>query len=498
MSKPHKISKLIFEVALEGDQNQAKQQQSEIEQLLLKHVADVLDKALSKVDNPEDRLIIDKLEIDLDKFDFKNDKEKFFEDIASKVEHEIRKIHKEHADQHAEQGKHISKNELTEQKSSNQSSIKSKDTTDLILYILRNGHLPWWADFEEKVNVKEFFKQYIKEPNNQISALLKDELVNPVFRKRMVNYLTEKELVDCVDVLTPKLIYNKKLTVEKSKSSSSFKEEYFDLLLQLAPQRTNEQIVRVLKPLLELFRENEVSIKSINFETLPLKKNILSRLKLIQSSTEEIQSFELIDPAENSKQATKGQQSEEVSNEEDITKQQTNFNDEEIENSIEVNNAGLVLILSFLSRFFENIGIAKNKEFLSEEKQHYAVYLLHYIATGDQNIPQEHELFFEKLICGIDVNEVLKPCSRIDKNHNAEAEELLKAVIENWKALKSSSPQTLQTAFLQRPGYLIQRDDGAWSLHIERQTIDILLDRIPWTVSMNRLPFSNIMIYTEW
>lgn len=318
------------------------------------------------------------------------------------------------------------------------------------------------------------------------------------FFKRMVNYLTEKELVDCVDVLTPKLIYNKKLTVEKSKSSSSLKEEYFDLLLQLIPEKNNDQIVRVLKPLLELLRENEVSIKSINFETLPLKENILSRLKSIQSSIEKIENIELLTSKENLNQESNKQQSKEVSKEEGEIEQQTNINDEEIENSIEVNNAGLVLILSFLSRFFENIGIAKNKEFISEEKQHYAVYLLHYIATGDENIPQEHELFFEKLICGIDVNEVLKPCSTIDKNHKAEAEELLKAVIENWKALKSSSPQTLQTEFLQRPGYLIQRDDGAWSLHIERQTIDILLDRIPWTISMNRLPFSNLMIYTEW
>lgn len=502
MRKPHKISKLIFELALEGDENQAKQQQSEIEQLLSNHIAEVLDKALSKVDNPKDHLIIDKLEIDLDKFDFKNDKDKFFEDIAVKVEQEVRKIHKEQTEKQIEHGESkVNKEQVkqnADQNQSKQSSIKSKDTTELIFYILRNGHLPWWADFEEKVNVNEFFKEYIKKPNDKITELLKKELTNPVFRKRMVNYLTEKELVDCVEVLTPKLIDNKKLTIEKCNASSSFKGEYFDLLLQLTTQNNNEKTLKTLKPFLELLQENEVSIKSINFDRLSLKENILSRLKSIQSSIEKFENIELLTLKENLDQESNKQQSKEVSIEEGVIEHRTNISDEDTENSIEISNAGLVLTLPFLVRFLENIGIVKNKEFSTESDQHYAVYLLHYIATGKEDLPQEHELFFEKLICGVDVNEVLQPCQALDKNHKTEAEDLLKAMIENWKALKSSSPQTLRTAFLQRIGYLMQKDEGAWSLHIERQTFDILLDRIPWTVSINRLPFNNLMIYTEW
>lgn len=497
MHSSHKISKLIFEVSMDGDENHAKEMQSEVERMVLNHITEVLDKSLSKFDDGSVDFIIDKLEIDVGSFDLKNNKEKFFKEIAEKVEQEIQRIYKDSNSQY------------------DTVSIKpkAKGVADLVFYILRNGHLPWWVDFAEKVNVNDFFKQYIKQPSSKLSTLLKKEVKNPVFRKRLIYYLTVEELVGCINVLMPLLITKNKLITEKCKASSLFKEQFFNLLLQLPIQTKDEQIVETIATTFRLLKESKVSPKTINLGGLTLPKEILSRLKLLQLSLmqlsdEEIKEFELINSKDKktgkkAQQTTKKKQAEESGKDQDQTEiddstQIENYSDEETENSIEISNAGLVLIIPFLSRFFENIGIIKNKEFNSEAEQHYAVYLLHYIATDNQDLPQEHELFFEKLICGIDVNDVLKPCSSLEKEHQAEVEELLKAIVENWTALKSSSPQTLQTAFLQRPGYLIQRDDGAWSLHIERQTIDILLDRIPWTISIGRLPFSGMMIYTEW
>jgi len=495
MRSSHKISKLIFEISLEGDENQAKIMHSEVEQIVSKYIAEVLDKSLSKFDNERVDFIIDKLEIEVGSFDLKNDKEKFFREIAEKLEQEIHKIH----------------NENPTQKASNRVNIKAKDASELIFYILRNGHLPWWADFGVKVSVNDFFNQFIQKPSSNLSMALKDELVNPVFRKRLINYLNEDELIGCVEVLIPLFVANKKLIVEKSKTSSLFKAQFFDLILQLPNQRSNEGKVEIVETAIALLQDHKATPKAINLDVLSLPNEIRAQLKLMQGSIVRTKKRKsIVDAKDKVQQETKKKQTENDDESDDeikpsfakATEDVPSFAEAsestETENSIEISNAGLVLILSFLSRFFDNIGIAKNREFISETEQHYAVYLLHYIATGSLDLPQEHELFFEKLICGVDVNDILKPCASLEKSHLLEVDELLIAVIENWKALKTSSTHTLQTAFLQRPGYLIQRDNGAWSLHIERQTIDILLDKIPWTISISRLPYSNLMIYTEW
>lgn len=461
MHAPHKIAKLILEVSMKGDENHVRMLQTEIEQIVSKYIAEALDPPLTSFDTKNIDFIIDKLEIDIGSFELKGDKGKLLKVIAEKVGQELHKI---------------SKN-IEVQNGFARGTIKTKSFTELevVFYILRNGHIPWWADSNRKVNVNDFFKRLIQKPSKQQIIGFKEQLFNPVFRRRLINYLTEVELIGCVSILIPSFIGESKLIVDRCKTSSLFKEHFFDLLFELPSHKNNASIEEITESMIQLFADYEISPQLINLEVLPISKDILSRLKLMQRSTQKTK--------QGRRQKT--------------TQTEINIEDE-TENSIEISNAGLVLVLSFLSRFFENIGIAKNKEFNSLTEQHYAVYLLHYMATGNLDLPQEHELFFEKLICGIEVNEILEPYSEFKQSHLDEVEELLKSVIENWKALKNSSPQTLQSAFLQRPGYLIQRDDGAWSLHIERQTIDILLNKLPWTISMSRLPFSNMMIYTEW
>jgi hypothetical protein len=475
----HKISKLIFEVSLTGDENQVKGLQSEIEQLISSHIAEALDQSLSLFAHEHVDFIIDKLEIDIGSFNLKTDQKKLFRTISEKVEEEIHKISKT---MEAPGEYHPVK-----------SRTKDISELELVFYILRNGHLPWWADFAQKVNVASILKQFIQKSTSKQIVQLKDQLVNPIFRKRLIHYLKEAELIKCIQILMPSFIRSNKEILETSKTSSLFKESFFDLVFELPNQKNSIDIQEITETLIELLLDYKISPKIVNLEALPVPKDMLSRLKSMQLSVEKTKNIKRkpLDSKEKSNQKKKRAEREKSA-------QTDNNMVDETENSIEIGNAGLVLMLSFLSRFFENIGIATSKGFNSVAEQHTAAYLLHYIATGNRDVPQEHELFFEKLLCGIEVDEVLIPYSEFKQSHLDEVEDLLKSVIENWKALKSSSPQTLQSAFLQRSGYLILRDDGAWSLHIERQTIDILLNKIPWTISIGRLPFSNMMIYTEW
>lgn len=479
MASPHKIAKLIFEVALTGDENQVKGLQSEIEQLISGRISETLDKTLSLFSNEHANLVIEKLEIDIGSFDLKSDKKKLFRTISEKLEAEIHKI----------------SSTIETLEGINPFNSKAKDISELelVFYILRNGHLPWWADFDRKVNVAAFFKQFVQKPVDHQIIRLKDELANPVFRKRLIHYLPEQELIQCIHILAPSFIISKKEIIETCKKTPVFKVVFFELVFELLNQKISSHILEITETILELLPEYRISPKTINPEILPLAKDVISQLKDLQLSLEQTKGTKR---KSTDAQERVGQKKKRAK--QDRTAQSENNLEDEIENSLEINHAGLVLILSFLPYFFENIGIAANKTFHSPEEQHDAVYLLHYIASGSLELPEEHELFFEKLICGIEVDEVLMPFTGFNQDHLAEVEDLLASVLENWKALKSSSAQTLQSAFLQRPGYLILRDDGAWSLHIERQTIDILLDKIPWTISITKLPFSGMMIYTEW
>lgn len=161
-----------------------------------------------------------------------------------------------------------------------------------------------------------------------------------------------------------------------------------------------------------------------------------------------------------------------------------------------INNAGLVLLWPFLVMFFERLNLVKDKQFIGEEASHRAIHLLQYLVSEQEETP-EHELLFNKLLCGTDIFDPIPLGFNITENEKEECNALLQSVIDNWTVLKNSSIHALRSTFLQKEGILSRQANG-WKLYIERTTVDVLLDRLPWSISMVVLPWSNEMIYVEW
>ena len=86
---------------------------------------------------------------------------------------------------------------------------------------------------------------------------------------------------------------------------------------------------------------------------------------------------------------------------------------------------------------------------------------------------------------------------QITKQEKNECEELLRSVIENWKALKNTSIKGLQESFLQRAGKLIEQEDQ-FVLQPEQQSIDLLLEYVPWTFRYTRLPWMKKAVQIDW
>jgi hypothetical protein len=86
----------------------------------------------------------------------------------------------------------------------------------------------------------------------------------------------------------------------------------------------------------------------------------------------------------------------------------------------------------------------------------------------------------------------------LTESETDEAEALLKAVIRYWEALRNTGINGLRGEFLLRFGKLSVRSDGDWLLQVEAKTVDILLNQLPWGISMIKLPWMQKMLWVEW
>jgi len=161
---------------------------------------------------------------------------------------------------------------------------------------------------------------------------------------------------------------------------------------------------------------------------------------------------------------------------------------------IYIDNAGLVILHPFLSQFFEALGIAFNEKIVQPER---ALGLLHYLVTGQTQRP-EYELVLAKILCNVPISTPIDAEFEIEEKELNESSALLNAVIAHWDALRNTSQDGLRGTFLVRPGKLTLKDDGDWQLQVESRTFDILLEHLPWGISLIKLPWMKQMLQVEW
>jgi hypothetical protein len=162
--------------------------------------------------------------------------------------------------------------------------------------------------------------------------------------------------------------------------------------------------------------------------------------------------------------------------------------------SFYIDNAGLILLHPFLPRYFETLGIVKDKQLIFPDR---ALSLLHYLVTGSTSSP-EYELVLPKILCGLPVFAPGESKKELGENELEESLALLNAVIRHWTALRNTSVDGLREAFLQRPGKLSQKEDSDRLLQIESRTHDILLGQLPWGFNRIQLPWMERMLWVEW
>jgi len=159
-------------------------------------------------------------------------------------------------------------------------------------------------------------------------------------------------------------------------------------------------------------------------------------------------------------------------------------------------DAGLVLIHPFLNSLFNRLGLLDGKHFINTQAREKAIYLLFYAARG-KTLAKEYELVIPKMLCGHALALPVPADITVSDLETAEVDAMLQAAISNWDLLKNTSADGLRAGFLQRAGRVLISSEKL-NFQVEKSGIDLLLDHLPWSLSMIKLPWLNQIIYVEW
>ncbi|SEW51377.1 hypothetical protein SAMN04488122_4220 [Chitinophaga arvensicola] len=165
-------------------------------------------------------------------------------------------------------------------------------------------------------------------------------------------------------------------------------------------------------------------------------------------------------------------------------------------NTFYVMHAGIILLHHWLSPLFRQLEWTDGKQFINAAARQKAILLLHYMATG-QTEAEEFEIVLPKLLCGWPLKQPLDTRLTPDPAAMEEADGLLENAIQHWKILKNTSVDGLREGFLQRSGKLTMGEDKH-QLQMESGVIDMLLDHLPWNISIIKLNWMKIPLHVQW
>ncbi len=422
---------------------------------------------------------------------------------------------------------------------------------ELFIYFIKTGRLPWWARKSKFKSLQELALKLIKDQPDVLRILLKQQLANPNYSTRLVHQLPDHVLGQLLslqqkgagdgvlklhtdlyaihqhrplaswnfsnfrlflwrsafdhwffnrDHTSPGYTFASKkgtaIAKELDLPSSRLLISYMSYLVQklvgpsgAAVNRKSDLLRGMRQAVAELEKRQHV------FKTVLLKE-LLVLLSTAKPPGKDDGNKERtsLKPASDSQQITSSQtHSPSEADPKRHSPARGRILDDE---TFDIHNAGLVLLSPFLNTFFEALGLVQDKAFITPDAAQRAALLLEYAATRNTEVP-EYDLILNKLLCGIDIEEPLPNHIDLGEVEIEEVGNLLGSVVTHWTALKATSQEGLRKTFLMKDGILSQEAQG-WRLKIERSSVDILVDRLPWSISMIKLPWCKEILNVEW
>jgi hypothetical protein len=409
--------------------------------------------------------------------------------------------------------------------------VKINDKFQAFIYYLEHAEIPWYFEnadvFDIDQIVHEIFTQFEKEKlqlnemiylvsQNKIARqrlyfLIDDEILNKI----LMTIITSDEVKNIYRIIAnaiDKLLSDQKEAIRKYFFESLLLEFYsnkinidniinnfINIFVQkiessalektIKKSLTNcnyaERVESVMKIILNYFLEKKKLTKTKIYET---NKNIshINELKVKQKGKNKNNQLSL--------EALDGQEIEASAELNKIISLDNYFDEEK---RIQIINAGLVILNPMIKYLFDALGfIDASGKFKSEDLRFRAIHVLQSV-TGLVGKHYEHLMPLNKIICGLNVLMPVDPEFRIKQKERNEINDLLKAVLQHWNVLKSTSVKGLQESFIQRKG-LIEKSSKDWIVRVENTGIDLLLDELPWSINILKYPWNDYIIHVEW
>jgi hypothetical protein len=176
--------------------------------------------------------------------------------------------------------------------------------------------------------------------------------------------------------------------------------------------------------------------------------------------------------------------------------QKTTENTYPWEAGIPVNNAGQVLAAAFMPRLFAMLELTQEGKFVHPGAADRAAHLVQFMVSGETHTP-EYELTLNKILCGISTSLPISEGIELSEHEKNIIEQMLTSMIQHWKVLGSTSIAGLRETFFQRQGWLLLEED-CWRLKVQERTFDMLLDRLPWSISLIKHSWMDKPLRVSW
>lgn len=348
-------------------------------------------------------------------------------------------------------------------------------TWSLLAEYLRRGYLPWHFRLEPRQNLAKVLSGKLFEGKGGEDALLRVLSESSTARERLATQFPASFLVRLLAHISPGI----------SKQVQVMQDVLQKRLSQDIGLRTQAEQILWQNAFLQAARNDVASEQMLSVRLLDalrkiyLPTDVLSALAItvgISTNAESTTTPSTVTPSTAPKKNASSQPPEP-------------------DDAIYIENAGLILLHPFLSGLFEILGILHDDGTISDMPT--ALAILHFLATGLE-AAEEHELVLPKLLCGLPPEALPGTPHKLSSEEKAEAQALLEAVIKHWKVLLSTTPDGLRGNFLCRAGKLSKQEESGWLLQVERASADILLNHLPWGISVIKLPWMSGMLQVDW
>ena len=371
--------------------------------------------------------------------------------------------------------------------------IQSIDPLNVLEYYLEIGSVNFESKPFSKKQLFQALEQLIQQDPIITKRLLHQWVRSDLKLNRLLDLIPPRKKFFIIELLHPELV---PLIDLFSISVLQFFDTPIEKVLSIKNDKEYQRKILKYWANRNIFLDSPFEIMVLLFEEILSAEKISSKTFFDkQLDTEEelpLQMSNFLSSLKRNYANFKNQLSEELF----LKEEEGGLEEENETDSIVIQNAGLIILWPFFFRLFDKCGFIIDKEFKDEESLQKGILLTQYLVTGSTEF-NENELVLNKILCGAPQFMNVDVTLEVDEVYLDLCESLLKGVLKNWEKLSNSSVQTLRETFLIREGILrpVELD---YKLNVIKGTFDMLIETIPWNISIIQTTFMKNKITVDW